>query len=116
MPSDESFNIRIMKGDCTMKKLLLFALLLALLTGCKKEDKFMDSGTITGLDPRDCMCCGGWFIEIRDTVRRFDQVPAGCTIDFAKVTYPLEVRVDWKKKDTTCLGDEIRVTKLVAKK
>jgi hypothetical protein len=72
----------------------------------------MDSGTITGQDPRDCMCCGGWFIGIKDTVWRFDQVPVECTIDFSLVTYPLKVKVDWKKKDTVCLGDEIRVTRL----
>ena len=76
----------------------------------------MDSGTITGLDPRDCMCCGGWFIEIRDTMRRFDQVPADCVIDFNTITYPLKVKLDWKKKDTLCLGDEIRVTRMEQEK
>lgn len=88
--------------------------MLTLLMGCKKEDKNMDSGTITGLDPRDCMCCGGWFIEIRDTMHRFDQVPPDCVIDFTTVTYPLNVKLDWKKKDTTCLGDEIAVLRMVS--
>ena len=96
-----------------MKQLLWITVMLAFMMGCKKEDKYMDSGTITGLDPRDCMCCGGWFIEINDTVRRFDQVPADCVIDFSTVTYPLKVKLDWKKRDTVCLGDEIRVTKLI---
>ena len=96
-----------------MKQLLIITVLLSFMAGCKKEDKYLDSGTITGPDPRDCMCCGGWFIVIKDTTRRFDQVPADCTIDFAKVTYPLKVRVDWKKKDTTCLGDEIDVLRMV---
>ncbi|MCX6225169.1 MAG: lipoprotein [Bacteroidia bacterium] len=106
-----------------MKRLLWIAVILTILTGCSKdknckdpgsiEGKFMNSGTITGLDPRDCMCCGGWFIEIKDTVRRFDQVPPDCVIDFYTVKYPLKVKLDWKKKDTVCLGDEIRVSKLV---
>ena len=99
-----------------MKRLLQIGLILALLAGCRKDVDCMDSGTITGLDPRDCMCCGGWFIEIKDTVRRFDQVPADCTIDFSTVTYPLKVKVDWKKRDTTCLGDEILVTRLESDK
>ncbi|MFA6126128.1 MAG: hypothetical protein WC699_02385 [Bacteroidales bacterium] len=99
-----------------MKQLIIFGLLLALLGGCKKADESLDSGTITGTDPRDCMCCGGWFIEIKDTVRRFDLVPADCTIDFSTVTYPLQVKVEWKKKDITCLGDEILVTLLKLEK
>jgi hypothetical protein len=99
-----------------MKIITIILLAMTLLPGCSKDDKTLDAATITGLDPRDCMCCGGWFIEIKDTTRRFDQVPAGCTIDFAKATYPLQVRVEWKKKDTTCMGDEIRLSRLELEK
>jgi hypothetical protein len=74
-----------------MKQTAIFLLLFFLLNGCGKDDTCMDSGMITGLDPRECMCCGGWFIEIRDTIRRFDQLPADCTIDFGNVVYPLKV-------------------------
>lgn len=95
-----------------MDKLITIALLVILLMGCTRENDCLDSGTITGLDPRDCMCCGGWFIEIRDTVRRFDQLPEDCTIDFNLVTYPLKVKVEWKKREQLCLGDEIRVSRL----
>lgn len=106
-----------------MKRLFRIAAILIAFSGCVQEqdcrdsdppvvDK-MDPGIITGLDPRDCMCCGGWFIRIKDTTYRFDQVPADCKIDFSTVTYPLNVRLEWKKKDTTCLGDEIWVLKLV---
>jgi len=105
-----------MKGDPNVKRILFITLILSLLTGCKKEDKYMDSGIITGLDPRDCMCCGGWFIDIRDTMRRFDQVPPDCVIDFNTITYPLQVKLDWKKKDTLCIGDEIRVTRMEQEK
>ena len=87
--------------------------MLTLAVSCKHEDTTLDPGVITGTDPRDCMCCGGWFITIRDTVRRFDQLPADCTIDFNTVAYPLPVKVEWKKKDTVCLGDEIWVSRLV---
>jgi hypothetical protein len=99
-----------------MKRFFLIAITVLLAAGCRKEDKLMDSGIITGLDPRDCMCCGGWFVEIKDTVRRFDQVPADCIIDFNTVTYPLKVRLDWKKRDTLCLGDEIRVIRMEREK
>lgn len=95
-----------------MKSILLIVILFLSLSACRKDVDCMDSGTITGTDPRDCMCCGGWFIEIKDTLRRFDQVPADCTIDFNTVAYPLKVRVDWKKKEQLCLGDEIVISKL----
>lgn len=96
-----------------MKSFAIIILILTVLAGCAKEEKGMDTGTITGMDPRMCMCCGGWFITVKDTVRRFDQVPAGCTIDFSTVTYPLKVRLEWKKKDQLCLGDEIVVSKMI---
>jgi hypothetical protein len=96
-----------------MKTPIILILMAILLSGCSKEDKSLDSGIITGLDPRDCMCCGGWFIMVNDSVRRFDQAPVDCTIDFSKVTYPLKVKVEWKKKDQLCLGDEIVVSKLI---
>jgi hypothetical protein len=106
----------ISKGEHEMKNLVLIVGMLIVLAGCRKNVECMDSGTITGLDSRDCMCCGGWFIQINDTIRRFDQVPADCTIDFAKVTYPLKVKVDWKKKDTVCMGDEIVLFRLLPDK
>ncbi len=96
-----------------MKVLLLILFTGIIFTGCTKEEKTLDSGLISGMDPRMCMCCGGWFVEINDTIRRFDRVPADCTIDFTTVTYPLKVKLDWKKKDTLCLGDEIVVGKLL---
>lgn len=101
-----------MKGDCTMRIYIFLFVLMMILTGCLKENQCMDSGTITGTDPRDCMCCGGWFIEIKDTLRRFDQVPADCVIDFNAVAYPLRVKLEWKKKDVLCLGDEIKVLRM----
>ena len=99
--------------DMAMKQLLIILLVCTMASGCKKENSCLDSGIITGLDARDCMCCGGWFIKISDTTYRFDQVPPECTIDFSTVVYPLNVRLEWKKKDTLCLGDEIRVSKLL---
>jgi hypothetical protein len=90
---------------------LVFVILLA--GACRHEAETMDRGIVTGYDPRDCMCCGGWFITISDSVWRFDQVPADCTIDFNTVAYPVAVRLEWKKKDTVCLGDEIRVYRMI---
>ncbi len=97
-----------------MKKGIFLTLILTLLIACNREDTFMDTGTITGQDPRDCMCCGGWFIEIRDTMYRFDQLPPNNVIDLSTITYPMKVKLDWKKKEIPCLGDEIEVLKMVS--
>lgn len=86
--------------------------ILVLMASCCREDG-MDKGTITGIDPRDCMCCGGWFVVINGSTYRFDQVPEDCTIDFSQVIYPIDVRLEWTKKIPQCMGDEIVVTKLV---
>jgi len=96
-----------------MKKIFFTGLMILILAACHKETDTMDRGTITGADPRDCMCCGGWFVEIRDTLHRFDLVPDGCTIDLNTATYPLKVKLDWKKKEQLCLGDEIVVSKMI---
>ena len=95
-----------------MKWKLIALAMVVFLAFCNKEDE-MDKGIITGLDPRDCMCCGGWFVVINDNTWRFDQIPEECTIDFSTAVYPMDVKLEWIKKIPHCLGDEIVVTKLV---
>ncbi|MFH0761133.1 MAG: hypothetical protein V2A67_06490 [Bacteroidota bacterium] len=99
-----------------MKFLLTTTLLLILITGCRKQPDYEDSGTIFGFDYRKCMCCGGWFIRIDQDTLRFDQVPETCTINFDSISYPLEVWLDWHPKDPRCMGDEIIVERMIEKK
>ena len=99
-----------------MKHLLYFLLLITLLTGCKKDPCYQDSGTILGHDYRKCMCCGGWFIEIEKDTLRFDRLPEGCTINFDSLAFPFDVYLDWQPKDPGCLGDEIIVNRMELKK
>lgn len=99
-----------------MKHVLILILLLILLTGCRKDRGFDNSGTIIGFDYRKCMCCGGWFISIEQDTLRFDQLPEGCSIDLNDPEFPIEVYLDWQPKDPRCLGDEIIVTRIELKK
>jgi hypothetical protein len=102
-----------------MKKLLI-GLFLSLIfaTSCKEQNvpfptnDYQSKGIITGGDPRDCACCGGWFIEIDTSRYRFNSLPDSSGINLEKETLPLKVKLDWKKSDHICLGDEIIVTRI----
>ncbi|MFA6127232.1 MAG: hypothetical protein WC699_08015 [Bacteroidales bacterium] len=99
-----------------MKHLLPLILLLVLMTGCKKDHGYDNSGTIFGQDYRKCMCCGGWFIEIEKDTLRFQTMPEGCAINLTDALYPVEVYLDWHYPDPQCMGDEIIVTRIELKK
>lgn len=99
-----------------MKHLLYLLLLAALLTGCRKDHGYQNSGTIIGADYRKCMCCGGWFIEIKKDTLRFQTLPEGSTINLNDAKYPVEVYLDWHYPDPQCMKDQIIVTRMELKK
>ena len=69
----------------------------------------MSEGKITGLNPRECMCCGGWNIEINNSTFRFYNLPENSNIDLLHESMPLYVELVWKKDKNGCLGDEILI-------
>jgi hypothetical protein len=73
---------------------------------------YKSDGIITGYDLRECVCCGGWFIDIADSTYRFYEVPKDSYIFFEVETYPIKVKLDWKKSPTPCMGDEIIVERI----
>ena len=77
---------------------------------CKDDDEGNvegEVGVITGADPRFCMCCGGWFIDIRSSTYRFYELPEGTDIDLERSEFPVIVNVVWEADEDACLGDEI---------
>lgn len=99
-----------------MKRIIYLCVIVAWMTGCRKDHGFDNSGTIFGFDYRKCMCCGGWFIKIDQDTLRFDRLPEGCTVDLNDPVFPVEVYLDWQPKDPKCLGDEITITRMELKK
>ncbi len=100
-----------------MKKFILISLMFYLISGCEDNTTsnpglYKTEALIIGYDMRECMCCGGWFIDIDDSTYRFWELPKDCEINFEKDTLPLAVKLDWKKSETPCLGDEIVVLRL----
>jgi hypothetical protein len=101
-----------------MKKILFSVIIIMFFAiSCSKDDDegFMSNATILGPDYRKCMCCGGWFVKIDTATWRFYDLPSNSGFNLDTATFPLSVQLDWKKKDSACLSDEIIVLKIKKK-
>jgi hypothetical protein len=103
-----------------MKKYLLLLTFISVFlfsfSSCRKpQPEYVWDGTITGPDYRKCACCGGWFITIDNDEYTFWSVPAGSNLDLEKETFPLKVRLDWKKIEEPCLYNRIEVVRIKKK-
>lgn len=97
-------------GDVMKKIIIAGVFIILIILSCSTvENDGMDNGTITGVDIRECICCGGYFIDIRDSTYRFFDLPAGSNLNLTNAKFPIYVKLDWVKADSTCLGDEIEV-------
>lgn len=63
---------------------------------CEKEESYQSTALITGPDLGQCICCGGYFIEVEDSTYNFDTIPASSGIDLSDVTFPIAVELDWE--------------------
>ena len=98
-----------------MKKIITAVLLILVLStiSCSLGgDGSMSNGTITGLDVRECACCGGFFIEIDNVTYRFYDEPANSELNLENPTFPIYVRLEWANDANACLGDEIIVFRI----
>ena len=88
----------------------LILMLLIIIASCSSEDDlFRSNGKITGIDSRECACCGGYFIEIENITYRFYNLPDNSKLNLGNPTFPIFVNLDWIKDPNACLGDEIIV-------
>jgi hypothetical protein len=78
-----------------------------------QSDVFQSNGTITGPDYRMCACCGGYYIVIDTATYDFDSLPKDANFSLKNATYPIYVKLDWKKNPTGCGNyiDIIRIEK-----
>jgi hypothetical protein len=95
----------------TMSYVLLIIFYCILFSSCQ-EDDFKSSGIITGYDIRECICCGGFFIDIENETYRFYEVPQNSRLNLDNPSFPIYVKLDWTKDPNACLGDEIIVLRI----
>ena len=98
-----------------MKRIITAELIafILIITSCSmNEDEFRSNGTITGHDDRECVCCGGYFINIDKATYRFFDLPRNSNINLDSATFPIYVKLDWTKDPNACLGDEIIVSRI----
>jgi len=98
-----------------MKRIIHTLILIFLITiaSCSTEDDlFRSTGKITGIDVRECACCGGYFIEIENVVYRFYNLPDNSKLNLENPNFPIYVKLDWTNDANACLGDEIIVSRI----
>lgn len=83
-------------------------------TACIK-DEYPAKGVLVGYDPRDCACCGGFFINLDNNMtfnpntKVTGSLPAEFIFDPSE--FPLKVQFAWTTGGG-CLIDNIVVTKI----
>ncbi len=98
-----------------MKIIIFLSVLIVTLSiaSCSsEEDEFRSNGTITGIDIRECACCGGYIIDIDNVTYRFFELPDNSNLNLENPGFPIPVRLNWIKDPNACLGDEIIVYRI----
>jgi len=87
-----------------MKKISVFALLILLLSCANNDDStknYKSEGIITAIDFTECLCCGGYIIEIENNgYHFFDEFPNKENLDLENL--PIKVKLDWELISGTC--------------
>lgn len=79
-----------------LQTLIVGFILVAVFAACHKDEHtYQSTGTITGPDYRECICCGGYFIEMNDSTYNFETLPDGTDIDLNTAEFPVPVKLDW---------------------
>ena len=82
------------------------------LASCMKDNDFGQRGTITGPDYSRCYCCGGYLININDSIYRFRTLPKRNNINLENESFPIKVILEWKKHPNPILCNEIIIVRI----
>ncbi len=81
-----------------IKIIFLIFLFTGIFFSCAEdENAFQSSAIINGPDIRECICCGGYLVEIGDSTYNFESLPASANIDLITETFPIAVNLDWTR-------------------
>jgi len=107
--------ISICKAQLSIITATCFAIsqMLVLLIGlsaCIHEDPEHKTGWAVGYDPRECMCCGGLFVEYNSDTLLFPEIPAEIVEWESQYGFPLYIEFDYYKMEETCSFDWYKMT------
>ena len=85
-----------------MKTIRIIFFLFTMISCTKENNDFKSVGTITGIDPTMCACCGGGIIIIEDVRYLIDSMPDDSNLNLAKETFPVTVKLDWLLVSNGC--------------
>lgn len=79
-------------------------------SACYHEDDGYKTGWAVGYDPRECMCCGGLFVEYNSDTLLFPEIPAEIGEWATQYGFPLYIEFDYYKMKETCGFDWYKMT------
>jgi hypothetical protein len=79
-----------------------FMLCLICMYSCSSdyENNCPKEGKVIGYDMRDCMCCGGWFVEYNNDTLLFDTVPGNAKLGEWVESYGFPIKIDFDYSDS----------------
>jgi len=96
--------------------LMMFIASVIIFIECQEDqtNTFQSEGEITGADTRECVCCGGWFIDIDSTTYNFWLLPGNANFSLENATFPIHVNLDWQPDTSACgeIGKLIEITRI----
>jgi hypothetical protein len=81
-----------------------------ILPGCDRNKDDHKTGWAVGYDLRECMCCGGLFVEYNSDTLLFPQIPAEIDEWAIQYGFPLYIEFDYYKMEETCGFDWYNMT------
>jgi len=84
-----------------MKKFAWGILLLFAIAACSKQDSYEAEGTLTGVDPTLCGCCGGVVLVIDNQPGnyRIDSLPFMSRQNLYTTTFPRRIKFNYTIKN-----------------
>jgi hypothetical protein len=83
-----------------------------ILYSCREEDAYHKTGIAFGYDMRDCVCCGGLFVDYQSDTLLFPEIPAKIVTWEQLYGFPLSISFDFEKMESSCGLDWYRMTYL----
>ena len=107
-----------MKQQSNTVLFFMFTGTMLTILSCKKEVPFISNASITGIDLRTCVCCGGAVIKINKVPNPnggdfflIGNTPANFNLGNNPI-FPIEVNIDWKIDTAKCFGNYINITRI----